>query len=183
MAATLTSLDVSGKFTLNKKLSGDISKVLAVQGVGFITRKAVSAGKITTIMKHYKDAAGVEQLEIDSAIVGGITVAKEHRVLDGQARPTEDPLVGPIVNTMRRAQPADLAIPFLKDGWTADTLQNGVIHFEIASGPANKNKWTMNQTCGMQEINGERRYVAHLKITSPSEDHEIMLVYDYLGSA
>ncbi|KAJ7642236.1 hypothetical protein FB45DRAFT_902078 [Roridomyces roridus] len=183
MATTVTSLDFSGKFALNKKLCGDINKVLVVQGIGFITRKAISVGRITTIIKHYKDAAGVEQLEIDSAIVGGITVSKEHRIVDGQARPSEDLLFGPIVTTARRAQPADLTIPFLKDGWTAETLQNGVIHVEIASGLANKNNWTMNQTWGMQEINGERRYVVHLKITSPSEDHEIMVVYDDLGSA
>ncbi|KAJ7609924.1 hypothetical protein FB45DRAFT_804889 [Roridomyces roridus] len=182
MAATsITTVDVTGKFTLNKTMSGDIGKILAVQGVGWAKRKAATVGTITMSMKHFKDDSGVENLHVHSTVVGGITVGKEERVLDGVERPTDDPLVGPIVNCMKRVAVADLTVPFLKDGFTADTVENGVIHFSINSQPSNKYSWKLSQTCGLQDINGERRYVHHLKITSPTEDHEVLLVYDYLG--
>ena len=36
------------------------------------------------------------------------------------------------------------------------------------------------QTWGVEEINGERRYVRHVRLTTPKgDDEQIKLVYDY----
>ncbi|KAJ7627314.1 hypothetical protein FB45DRAFT_835538 [Roridomyces roridus] len=166
---------------MNKGMSGDPSKILAVQGVGWVKRKALSMGTVTTIMRHFKDEQGVERIRVDSTLASH-PVSTEERILDWTERSREDPLAGPVVARMRRVAPSELEFDFLKTGWTADTLEHGLIHLNVEPGPGNKNRWSVNQTYGIQEINGERRYVAHSKITTPSgEGHEILLVYDYLG--
>lgn len=43
--------------------------------------------------------------------------------------------------------------------------------------------YRFDQTWGIQEIGGERRYTRHLKFTGPQgEDIEAVLVYDYRES-
>lgn len=182
--ADLTSLDFSGQYTLNKTLTDPrTDTILSLQGVGWLKRKAISLGTITLHVSHFKDDAGVEQINIEQTITGGIPGTSEARVLDGTERDSEDHVFGQIVSKARRVKVDELEHEFLKKGWTADTLENGLVEVSSRSDtPKSGRVWSAVQAWGIDEIDGERRYVRHVKFTGPKEeDIELMMVYDYLG--
>ncbi|KAJ7783632.1 hypothetical protein DFH07DRAFT_873695 [Mycena maculata] len=178
-----TILDISGKFVMNKSLSGNTDEVLALQGVSWFKRKAISIGTVTLAIKHYKDDEGHEHVDIDQTLTGGIPGTREERFLTWTERSSEDHLFGAIIGKSRRVQASELEEEFLKKDWTADTLEHGLIQSYVYSDtPKSGTTWIANQAWGIQELNGERRYVRHLKFTGPQgQDIEILLVYDYLG--
>ena len=55
-----------------------------------------------------------------------------------------------------------------------------MIESYVDTAPENGTQWTAVQTWGVEEINGERRYVRHVRLTTPKgDDEQIKLVYDY----
>lgn len=50
--------------------------------MGWMTRKALAIANITLNIKHTKDEAGVEKIDIDQTLTGGIKGTSEHRTLD-----------------------------------------------------------------------------------------------------
>ncbi|TFK36851.1 LCCL domain-containing protein [Crucibulum laeve] len=177
-----TILDLTGKFTMNKALTDPrTDDILAMQGVGWWKRKAISLGTITLFVKHFKDDAGVEHIDIDQTITGGIPGTSEQRTLTWTERENEDHLFGPVLAKSRRVKVDELEEEFLKVGWTPDTLEHGVVQaYAESNTPKSGKTWIANQTWGIGEINGERRYIRHLKFTGPKgEDIEAPLVYDY----
>ncbi|KAJ6505804.1 hypothetical protein C8R47DRAFT_1037755 [Mycena vitilis] len=183
--ADLTTLNLSGKFAMNKTLSGDTDKILTLQDVGFLKRKVIAAATVTLDIKHYKDDAGVEKIDIDQTLTGGFPVPKEERTLSWTERSDKDDLFGHVIGKTRRCQVAELDEEFLKKNWTPDTLEHGVVQFLVKSDtPKSNTTWIVNQAWGIQEINGERRYARNMKFTGPKgEDIEVLLVYDYKGPA
>ncbi|KAJ7706324.1 hypothetical protein B0H17DRAFT_1036738 [Mycena rosella] len=183
--ATFSILDLSGKFTMNKAMSGDTDKILALQGISWLKRSIISLAVVTLVVKHYKDDDGVEHVDIDQTITGGIPGTREERTLSWTERSTVDSLFGAVIGKSRRVQASELEEEFLKKDWTADTLEHGLIQSYVCSDtPKSGRTWIANQTWGIQEINGERRYVRHVKFTGPDPkeaDIEDLLVYDYLG--
>ncbi|KAJ7854378.1 hypothetical protein B0H13DRAFT_2579056 [Mycena leptocephala] len=80
----------------------------------------------------------------------------------------------------RRCKVSELHDEFLKENWTVDTLENGVQSYVVSDTAKSKKTWIANQTWGIQDINGERRYVRNVKFgTRPGEDIEALLVYGY----
>jgi len=179
----LTILNTSGRFIMNKTLSSPTDPILALQGVGWLKRTAISLGTVTLHVKHYKDDDGVEHIDIDQTITGGIPGTSEERTLTWQERENEDHVFGSVIGKSRRVKVDVLAIDFLKEGWTPDTIEHGVVQAHAESNTQKSGTtWIANQTWGMEEINGERRYARHVKFTGPnSEDIEARLVYDYIG--
>ncbi|KAJ7092578.1 hypothetical protein C8R44DRAFT_891035 [Mycena epipterygia] len=182
--ADFTILDITGKFIMNKGMSGDTDRILTLQGVGWLKRKAISLGTVTLDIKHYKDDGGVEHVDIDQTLTGGIPGTREERILSWTERENEDHLFGAVIGKTRRVQASELEEEFLKKDWTADTLEHGLIESYVYSDtPKSGTTWIADQTWGIQEINGERRYVRHVKFTGPKgEDIEALLVYDYQGT-
>ncbi|KAJ7099604.1 hypothetical protein C8R43DRAFT_1048524 [Mycena crocata] len=181
--AEFTILDISGKFVMNTAMSGDTDRILTLQGVGWIKRKAISLGTVTLAIKHYKDDAGVERVDIDQTLTGGVPGTREERILTWTERENEDHLFGAVIGKSRRVAPSELEEEFLKTGWTADTVEHGLIESYVYSDtPKSNTTWIGDQTWGIEEINGERRYARHVKFTGPkAEDIECKLYYDYLG--
>ncbi|KAJ7786161.1 hypothetical protein B0H16DRAFT_1489378 [Mycena metata] len=183
--AEFTILDLSGKFVMNKSKSGETDKILALQGVSWIKRTAISMGTVTLTIKHYKDSESVEHVDIDQVLTGGVPGTREERILSWTERTNEDHLFGAVIGKSRRCKVDELDEDFLKKAWTADTIEHGVIQSYVYSDtPKSGTTWIANQTWGIQEINGERRYARNIKFTGPKgEDIESTLVYDYLGPA
>ncbi|KAF8973870.1 hypothetical protein BDZ97DRAFT_1912324 [Flammula alnicola] len=182
--ADFTILDISGKFTMNKTLSDPrTDTILKLQGISWLQRKAIAYGTVTLAIKHYKDDDGVEHIDIDQTITGGLPGTREERTLYWQERETEDDLFGHIIGKSRRCKAEELDIPFLQEGWTADTLEHGLVQSYVESNtPKSGTVWIANQSWGIEDINGERRYVRHVKFTGPkAEDIEAKLIYDYHG--
>jgi hypothetical protein len=118
--------------------------ILAEQGVGWLTRTAISAATITLTIKHYADG-GVEHVDIHQALTGGIT-SDEDRTLDWTDRGKEDKIFGHVVSRTRRSQVADMGEEWLREGWTPDAVEHGVIDSLARSDtPKSKTSWEAHQ--------------------------------------
>jgi len=130
----------------NKTLSDQrTDTILTLQGVGWLKRKAISIATITLYVKHTTED-GVERIVIDQTISGGIPASTEDRTLNWAPRENNDQTFGEIITKSRRVKADELDIPFLKEGWTADTLELGLIHsFTESNTPKSGTTWTANQ--------------------------------------
>ncbi|KAF8898892.1 hypothetical protein BD779DRAFT_45380 [Infundibulicybe gibba] len=141
-----TTLNITGKYSMNKSLSGDTDEILTLQGVGWLKRKAVSAATVTLHVKHYKDDAGIEHIDINQLVAGGISGTTESRTLDWAERENEDHLFGAVKGKSRRVKVEELGETYLKEGWTGDTIEHGLVQSYAESNTLkNKISWTANQ--------------------------------------
>jgi hypothetical protein len=118
-----------------------MDKILTQQGVGWITRTAISRSTITVKINHYKDDSGVEHIDIDQSLsVGGGSTEK--RTLDWQERENQDRIFGAVVGQSRRTAYGDVADEWLKADWTEDTKEHGLIDALARSDtPKSKTTW------------------------------------------
>ncbi|KAE9408249.1 hypothetical protein BT96DRAFT_986025 [Gymnopus androsaceus JB14] len=178
--ANLTTLNMSGKFLMNKSLSDPPEEMLNLQGVGWIKRKAIGSATVKVYMKHSKTDSGVECLSISQEVGGGDPTEPEDKVLDWTEKTKDGKFFGPCVTKSKRVKVEELDEPYLKEGWTADTLEHGCILVYLSS--EGKHGWSTKQTWGVGEVDGERRHVRHVCFTGPKgEKLQNRLVYDYLG--
>ena len=78
----------------NKNLSDSTDRILQLQGVGWFKRNVIGLSTITLFVKHYKDTEGIEHIDIDQTVTGGIPGTSENRILDWVERHKEDGLFG-----------------------------------------------------------------------------------------
>jgi hypothetical protein len=118
-----------------------MDKILTQQNVGWMTRKIIGSATITLGIKHTTDDAGVEHIDITQTLTGGIQT-EELRTLDWAEREADDRLFGHVVARSRRSQVADMGEEWLREGWTPDTLEHGVIDALARSDtPKSKTSW------------------------------------------
>ncbi|KAH9975628.1 hypothetical protein BJV74DRAFT_862591 [Russula compacta] len=179
----LTTLNVSAVYTMNKNLSDDIDPILVMQGINWINRTAISYATITLSVKHYRDENGVEHIDSDQALTGGVPGTTENRILDWTPRDHYDYVFGAVVGKSRRRKVDEIEDEFMKDGWLPDTQEHGVICSWIESDAIKNNgyNWTSDEIWGFEEIEGERRYTRHIKFTERPGGKVVYarLVYDY----
>ena len=111
-------------------------------------RKAFSLGTLTLSIKHYKDDAGAECIDIEQTLTGGIPGTKETRLLAWTEQPKEDHVFGPVIGKSRRIKvdSEELGEEFLKEGWTDDTIEHGVVQSYVESDtPKSGTTWIANQ--------------------------------------
>jgi len=180
----LTTLNFSGVFVLNKTLSDNklIDKIIELQGVNWVVRKAIGIATLTLYIKHFKEDDILEHIDIGQKLTGGIPAPPENIILDWTTRMNDDGVFGPVTGRTRRTKVDVLDSDFLKKNWTLDTLEHGVVQsYDESDTPKSKTTWIANQTWGIEEIDGERRYTRHVKFTGPKgQDIECRMVYDYL---
>ncbi|KAJ3985400.1 hypothetical protein F5890DRAFT_1510461 [Lentinula detonsa] len=161
--ANITALNLNGKFQMvcrnyhllylvanfrflqNKSLSDSPDDMLSAQGVGWIKRKAMGAATITVTLTHSKDASGMENLSLVQVVSGGDPAEPEEKVFDWVERKKEIKLFGPCVTKSKRVSLDEVQEPFLKEGWSADTLEHGCILVHLAN--EGKNGWKTEQVC------------------------------------
>ncbi|KAI0660483.1 hypothetical protein C8Q70DRAFT_1044452 [Cubamyces menziesii] len=180
--AEMTTRDISGKFTMNKTLSDDSDEILRLQGVSWFTRKAIAMASVYLSVKHYKDENGIEHIDIDQTVTGGIKGTSEYRVLDWTERPHEDHVFGAVLSKSRRVPLAEVEREWLKKDWEDESFENGEIIYTCAKSDTAKSgrTWSSEQTWGFEQVNGEKRYTRHVFFEGPKgEVIEIRLVYDY----
>lgn len=139
----------------NKTLSDQrTDTILQLQGVGWLKRKAIVYGTVTLAIKHTKDDEGIEQIHIEQTLTGGIPGTTEDRTLWWKERENEDHVFGPVVGKSRRVKAAELDIPFLKEGWTPDTIEHGLIQSYVESDtPKSGTVWIANQVSCRVDFN------------------------------
>ncbi|KAF8344603.1 hypothetical protein F5887DRAFT_970764 [Amanita rubescens] len=177
-----STLNVSGKYILNKTLSDNSDQILQMQGIGWITRSAISYASVTFDIKHEKDEDGTERLKIDEyTTTGGIATTTEHRVLTWKEVEHDDVLFGAMLVKARRCKEEDIKEGFLSQGWTADTQKHGLIQTVIRSNTRKSGIiWTANETWGVEEANGTKRFTRRVYFTGgQNKVVKARLVYDY----
>ncbi|KAL6303757.1 hypothetical protein BKA93DRAFT_817902 [Sparassis latifolia] len=190
--AEMTTLDMSGHFTMNTSLSDDFDTILRLQGVGWFTRKAIGLSTLHLHYSHYTepapDAPALEYLDVAQSLSGGIGGTCEPRVLDWALHPYEDDVFGPVVFRSRRlhlrAPPDGFDLgAFLLDGWADDVHVHGAVYTIAESAPARGGRaWRAVQVWGFKDVNGERRHARHIDFTGPQGERVLTkLVYDYHG--
>ncbi|KAI8981258.1 hypothetical protein BD414DRAFT_492116 [Trametes punicea] len=183
--AEMTTRDISGKYTMNKSLSDDSDEILRLQGVGWLTRKAIAMATLSLRVQHYKDDDAVEHIDIDQTLTGGIKGTSEYRTLDWTERSHEDYVFGPVLSKSRRISLAEVERDWLKKDWLDESLEDGAIIYTCAKSDESKSgrKWSSEQTWGFELVNGEKRHTRHVFFEGPGgELIEIRLVYDYAGT-
>lgn len=114
----------------NKSLSDSTDEILRLQGVGWFKRKLIQAGTVSLVIKHYKDEGGTEHIDIDQTLSPGGIGTREERVLDWSERNKKDDLFGDIIGRSRRLKLDEIEDEYLKKGWTADSIENGMTEDE-----------------------------------------------------
>ena len=108
-------------------------------------RKAATLATPHLAIKHYKDATGVEHIEVEQAV--GSNKLTENRVLDASQKMINSPLMGALVQRNRRVAVGELEVEWLKQGWLAESFVDGAVIHVIADSDAGKSeaKWHMEQ--------------------------------------
>ncbi|KAK1221594.1 hypothetical protein PQX77_015607 [Marasmius sp. AFHP31] len=197
--ADFRTLDISGRFIMNKTLSDtpSIDNILSAQGVSWMLRKSIGLGTVTLGISHYHtpspspSSSAEEHIDITETLnPGNIKGTPDRRVLVWDQRvDTDDWIFGPVGGRTRRLAPTDADIglvdddvEWMKSGWTEDTVRDGIIHCRDESLKTGKKGWVVVQFWGIEEINAERRYTRHLLFTGG--DGKVIrarFVYDYIG--
>ncbi|ESZ97808.1 hypothetical protein SBOR_1817 [Sclerotinia borealis F-4128] len=180
--------ELTGDWVLNKTLSDDPDPVLALQGVGWWTRKAISLATVTLHVKQYLDENHIPHIDIDQTATGGIKGTTELRQLDWQPRAHEDHLFGNLIGkarfcTIEQVAEVDDDI-FLKEEWLEGEEENsgpgGERHVQTYS--VNEERgWTADQVWGFAISDGKRYYTRRVVVRKGDEVLKIRLVYNWQG--
>ena len=130
----------------NKTLSDDNDEILRLQGVGWMTRKAISIATLYLDVRHFTED-GIEQIVIDQTITGGIKGTKEHRRFDWVERPHEDHIFGPVLGKSNRLTLDEIEQDWLKQDWLEESFLDGKIIYTRATSDTEKSgrTWTAQQ--------------------------------------
>jgi len=172
--ADITIKDLSGTWVLNKTLSDDTDSVLALQGIGWLTRKAIAMATITLHIKQY-EKDGVTHIDISQVATGGIKT-QEDRTLNYEWAEHVDSVFGKLRGRSRFSAIGGVEDDFLKSGWeegTTDIVESYAIN--------DKAGWDGLQIWGFEIIDGVRYYTRHVVITKGKEVKKVRMVYDYKG--
>ncbi|CAD6502296.1 BgTH12-02534 [Blumeria graminis f. sp. triticale] len=196
--ASVTIKDLSGKWSMDKKLSDSPEPSLTLQGVGWVKRKAIATTTIALDVKQYLDASNITHIDIKQT-ASGIPGTTETRVLDFEKAKHSDHVFGEVegrcqwitLDKIADPLPEHTSTPeeveFLSKGWICDESENGGPNGErhIDSYVQNdSNKWLARQIWGFSMIEGQRRYVRRVvlkKYEPKTPDHILFvtLVYNY----
>lgn len=173
-----------------------------MQGVGYLKRTAIASISVTLEPKRYFDDANVEHIDVKQTLSGGFKAPADNLVLDGKDYPRDDDLFGSVVVTARRITVDELEINRLKEDWTEDTLENGLVYCVVKSDTEKTKKdWVIHLVCSIVQpgkrmhlmssfqvwgfviIDGVRRFSRRYKLTTKERPEPIYvkLHYDYCG--
>ncbi|KAH6638355.1 hypothetical protein C7974DRAFT_306901 [Boeremia exigua] len=191
--ASVSVKNLQGKWVMNKSQSDSFEPVLALQGIGWLTRKALGAATVTQHLKQHVAEDGTSvQIDIDQLVSGGLKGTSEKRTLDWEYRGHTDYLFGTVKGRNRYTTLATVLeeakgkgvveedAKFLAEGWLKETAEGDIIEAFVEN---EGNKWTAWQIWGFAEIGGERKYVRRIAVrkTDKNEVQRVRLVYDYAG--
>lgn len=165
----------------NKSLSDSADPALALQGIGWLTRKAIGLATITLSIKEHEDDAKLTHIDIQQTATGGLKGTSENRTLDNTWREHSDWLFGKVRGRTRwLSSLSELPDPndeFLKSDWEAGTTEWVFAYVESLDAG-----WTASQTWGFQVVNGERRYARNVVVLKGQERAEVRMIYDYVSA-
>ncbi|CZR61253.1 uncharacterized protein PAC_11149 [Phialocephala subalpina] len=181
--AEITLKDLTGVWVMNKTLSDDTDAILALQGIGWWTRKAIALATVTLHAKQYLGDDGIVHIDIEQTATGGIKGTTELRILDWEKREHEDHVFGKLKGRSRWIDLSGVEDSFLKDGWLEDNESSGPAgEKHIESWVENSEKgWTADQIWGFAIIDGKRYYVRRVVVKKGDTVLKARLVYNWQG--
>jgi hypothetical protein len=192
-----TSLSCLTNTTQNKALSDSPDPVLALQGVGWLTRKTIGLATVTQHLKQTpttgEDGKPTTHIEIEQLVTGGLKGSTESRIMDWQYRGHTDWLFGTLQGRSRYTTLKAIAeenagkakeeedIKYLSEGWLPETADGEIVESFVDNDGA---KWTGWQIWGFALINNERKLTRRFAIRrkNKAEVVRIQLTYDWIGS-
>ncbi|TPX08915.1 uncharacterized protein E0L32_009619 [Thyridium curvatum] len=191
--------DLNGKWVMNKTLSSSTDPALALQGVGWVTRKVVGLATITLHVKQFAAEPSpvgpnadqpaptsdpVTHVDIEQTGTGGMKGTTERRCLDDALREHTDYLFGHVRGRTRWVDLAEVEDEFLKAGWNEEGEtaggQDGKLHM-LSWVESLDRGWVATQVWGFKKVDGERMYARNIVITKGKERVELNLYYDYVA--
>lgn len=173
--ANKTLRDLNGTWVMNKSLSDSADPALALQGVGWLTRKAIGLATVTLHVKEYVDDDGKTHVDIQQTATGGVKGTAENRTLDDTFREHSDWLFGNVKGRTGWVTSKDgITDEYLRKGW-----EDAQTEFVVGYVESLDRGWTATQVWGFQEVNGERRYARNIVVAKGEERVEMRLVYDF----
>ena len=165
----------------NKSLSDDPDPVLALQGVSWLTRTAISLATVYLNIKQYTDDAGVVHVDIEQTTTGGLQGTTELRTLNWEEHEHEDHIFGKLTGKTRFVATEAIEEPYLKEGWLEGEEEKGGPAGEthIESSVVADAGWTANMIWGFADIDGERRYTRRIVVKKGDQELKVRLVYEY----
>lgn len=95
-----------------------------------------------------EDGKKIEKIDIEQTLTGGIPGTTENRTLTWEERENNDDLFGPVVGKSRRVKAEELSDEWLKEGWTEDTYEHGVVQaYARSDTPKSGTSWVGDQVC------------------------------------
>jgi hypothetical protein len=179
--------------TQNKSLSDAFDPVLSLQGIGWLTRKALGAATVTQHLRQTVAEDGTStQINIDQLVSGGLKGSSEKRTLDWQYRAHSDWLFGNLQGRTRYNTLAKITeenkgqgvteqdAKYLVEGWLKETEEGEVVESFVDN---DGNKWTGWQVWGFADIGGQRKLTRRFAIRKKDKDEvvRVRLVYDWAG--
>ena len=126
----------------NKAFSDSSDEILRLQGVSWFKRRAISIFTPTLCIKHTADEAGVEHIDTEQTLSGGLPgTLREGRILDWQEHDENNDLFGFVTGKSHRIPLEEVTDEFLKQDWSQDTVDDGIIFCDYWS-PPDKNSYT-----------------------------------------
>ncbi|KAK4205233.1 hypothetical protein QBC40DRAFT_190185 [Triangularia verruculosa] len=185
--------DLNGKWIMNKTLSTPIEPGLALQGIGWVTRKLVGAATVTLSISQFAappsppaepSAAPVTHVEIEQTGTGGMKGSTEKRCADYVFRDHSDWLFGHVKGQSKWISTSEITDDFLKSGWIETDAEKGGPEGEthlLSHVESYDNGWTATQIWGFKECSdGKRRYARNVVIAKGGERVELQLYYDFI---
>ncbi|KAH9827720.1 hypothetical protein Tdes44962_MAKER09667 [Teratosphaeria destructans] len=178
MAADKKSmLDLTGPWKLNKELSTDATAAMDIQGIGFLTRKAVELAAKLAPFRIKVEQKGKEELIITYALMANLPAIKEElRPLKADWEEKKDPMVGRVRLRSHWTTTAELkgkgAEVFLTEGLADDET---ILEAEIES---LEKGFKMDQLWLME---GDRLVKRDLTISGEGKKAETRFVYEFEG--
>jgi hypothetical protein len=175
----------------NKTLSDNPEPVLALQGVGWLTRKAIGVATVNLEIKQYDGPPSppstsetpATHVDIEQTLSAGLTGSTEKRCLDTTFREHTDWLFGHVRGQSKWVKPDEIEDEFLKTGWEEGDSEavgpDGASHI-LSYVESLDREWIATQIWGFQVVEGERRYARNVVVTKGEERVAIRMVYDFL---
>ncbi|KAL1595201.1 hypothetical protein SLS60_009889 [Paraconiothyrium brasiliense] len=172
---TLQSL--SGKWTLNKACSDDFTKILELQGVNILIRKAASAASVQQNITQ-TDPQHIEAAQ--SVTAGRIPGTTEKYILDWAWRSNDDPLFGEVQGRSRWLGVEEAQCLEIGDvEWLEGDSERKIIH---AQGKAANGKWEADHLWGFESVDGERKHTRRARVKNDQgQELKAKMVYDFEG--
>ncbi|KPM40563.1 hypothetical protein AK830_g5996 [Neonectria ditissima] len=180
-----TTQDLNGKWFMNKQLSDSPEPVLALQGIGYLTRKGISLASITIEMKQYTALPLPPSTSTElvahvntSQSASGLNGTHEARCLDNTFRAHSDWIFGNVKGLTRWVSLDEIEDDFLKQGWLVEGDGKTLIFNYVES---DNNGWNATQVWGFQVIEGERRYCRRVLAKKGGKTATVLFVYDFIS--